>query len=415
MYKIVIVMLFSLYLSADELDMFDVVDVESNLTEDIASSSLVASIQLSQLFQNESKNKTVLYANISENIKHFFYDVRLVADKNTYEVYLKDLYYKTNIGEKYFFELGRMSIKEGVARGYNPTDYFKGGSALTLSVDPKERKDNRLGSVLFQGTYISDNYTLKALYAPKISVDSKSYWADEKHFGLKLNESNAQNRTTLYVGYTGLDDWSFSVLLHNNDDGVHVGTNISYIDERAILYIEASVNKREKQITQSLKEIHAPSNLIGYFDSDEENRMEVSLGLNYTFKNSVVGTFEYIYSSSGLNSNGWKKYFDTMKTPMYAAKLGEARGKVANNAQRLSKHTIFTMFRRNDALPNLDWVSMAWIHPTDKSALLQVGVSYDYEDIVISADIRMYMGKDKSEYGSMKNDYEALLSMAYFF
>jgi len=81
----------------------------------------------------------------------------------------------------------------------------------------------------------------------------------------------------------------------------------------------------------------------------------------------------------------------------------------------MSKHTLFAMARKNDALPNLDWVAMAWVNPVDRSTLLQVGASYDYEDVVFSADIRSYIGKAQSEYGSMPNDFEALLSVAYFF
>lgn len=401
---------------ADELDMFDVLDSESNVSQELSNSDFNARIKLSYLAQDEQSNNAILFANMSDHKNHYVYDLRLVVDGDMYDVYVKDLYYKAELGSAYFLELGRMNVKEGVARGYNPTDYFRGGSALTLSVDPKERKDNRLGSVLLQGTYIAEDYTLKALYAPQISADESSIWGNKKHFGLKLHETNKQERATLYAGYTGLDDWSLSALMHHDDDGIHLGTNISYINERAIWYMEASVNKRKNQITNTLGTLRASSELLAHFSTDRSYQREFSLGLNYTFENSMVGTFEYIYNSAGFDSHDWKEYFSLMNTSArYAPLLGESRATIANHAEMMSKHTLFTMLRKSDALPNLDWAAMAWVNPIDRSTLLQVGVSYDYHDMVLSADIRSYIGQRQSEYGSMPNDFEALLSVAYFF
>jgi len=411
-----IVLLLLTVMHADELEMFDVVDTENNTSQEISNTDFNARIKLSYLAQDNSRNNAVLFADMSDHKKHYVYDLRLVVDGDVYDVYVKDLYYKTELGSAYFLELGRMNVKEGVARGYNPTDYFRGGSALTLSVDPKERKDNRLGAVLVQGTYIAEDYTIKALYAPEISVDESSIWGNKKHFGLKLHETNKQERATLYAGYTGLDDWSLSALVHHDDDGIHLGTNISYIYERAIWYMEASVNKRAEQIIEALDTLHATNALMANFSTDTDYQTELSLGLNYTFENSVVGTFEYIYNSAGFDSHDWKTYFTLMQTSTkYTPMLGKARGVIANNAQRMSKHTLFAMARKSDALPNLDWVVMAWVNPVDRSTLLQVGTSYDCEDMVFSADIRSYIGKAQSEYGSMSNDFEALLSVEYFF
>jgi len=412
-----ICLILSAFIVADELSMFDVVDSENNITQTVDDSNINARLKFSYLAQDHNSNNAVLYANLSDNSKHYFYDIRLIVDEDTFNVHIKDLYYKTNIDERYFFELGRMNSKEGVARGYNPTDYFKGSSSLTLSIDPKERKDNRLGSLLLQGTYIGDNYTIKTLYSPEVSVKKNNILGNRKHFGLNLDKSNAQERVTLYLGYTGLDDWSMSVLLHHNDDGLNMGANISYIQDRTIAYVEASVNKRTNQMTQTLNAFHTPSDLKELFNDTKDYKAELSLGLNYTFENSIVTTIEYIYNGAGLDKKDWNHYFDLMdrKDAYSTSILGRTRGVIANNAQMLSKHTLFAMARKNDALPNLDWVTMAWMNPTDKSALVQIGLNYDYHDILFTADLRSYLGDDKSEYGSMQNHYEALFSVEYFF
>lgn len=405
-----------LFLNADELDIFNVLDSQNNTTQTVDTSSINSRIKLSYLVQDSNKNSSVLYTNITDNTKHFFYGMRLVANENSVDLHIKDIYFKTDIDEKYFFELGRVNIKEGVARGYNPTDYFKENSSFTLSVDPKDKRENRLGSLLLQSTVIADDFTVKVLYSPKISTSNKSIWGNKKHFGLNLQQTNSQGRATLYLSYTGLDDWSTSILLHYNDLGLHTGLNLSYIQDRTIIYMETSLNKKEDQISQVLKSIDAPTALIETFDDKEKYRSEISMGLNYTFENSIVTTFEYIYNSAGLSKKEWQNYFDIMRSnSQYAPILGTARGVVATKSQILSEYTLFTMIRKNDAVPNLDWVAMGWINPIDKSALAQVGLGNDYKDVLFCVDVRTYFGNNKSEYGSMKNRYEALLSVEYFF
>jgi len=296
------------------------------------------------------------------------------------------LYFKTSYNEHYFLELGRMNVKEGIAYGYNPTDYFKGGSSFTLSLDPKEKIENRLGAVLVQVSAIWDNITLKALYSPQISTNANSIQSDKKYIGLHLDESNSQERASLYLGYTGFDALSISGLLHKNDDGLNIGLNMSYIQERSIWYLEASTAKKQ----------------------DKSNyETELSLGLNYSSQNNIVSTFEYIYNEGGLNKEEIHTLFSQKYLANYSPKIPKST--------MLSKHTLFMMARQSDVLHNLDWNALAWVNPLDKSSLLQVGLSYEYEEIVFSLDARAYRGNAQTVYGSYPNEYEGLVSMSYYF
>ena len=416
MRKFVLIVLYFGMLYADEVDMFDVVDSDAASLSNEETSNIHARVKLSYLMQNHSDNTRVAYGNISQSEAHYVYDIRAIANKDTYALHIKDMYLKTNFDEKYFFELGRMNVKEGVARGYNPTDYFKGSPSFTLSNDPKEKKDNRLGTVLIQATAIYDDYTLKALYSPRISIDEGSIWGQKKHFGLQLNESNAEDRATLYVGYTGLEDVSLSTLWHYDGDGSKLGLNVSYVDERSIWYVEASFGRNKSDMTNILQAQSGSKTFAKVYGSKKRYRAEVSMGINYTASNNIVTTFEYIYNDAGFDSRDWKDYFLlSQDNPQYAGTLGMARGLLASKEKMISKHSLFMMARESDVLPNLDWVSMAWVNPIDKSALLQVGVTYNYADVLFSVDMRSYAGKQKSEYGSMKNDYEALVSVEYYF
>ena len=392
--------------NADDLDMFDIVDNDMNVTQSVNQSHKNIRIKFSHLLQNESSYKSVLYANISDNKENYVYDLRIEANEDIQSLHIKDLYYKTAYDERYFFELGRMNVKEGIASGYNPTDYFKGGSSFTLSVDPKEKKENRLGALLIQASAILDNMTIKVLYAPKVSIKSQSIWASKTYVGAHLDESNSQDRTTLYVGYTGFDTMSISGLLHTNDDGLNLGVNLSYIDEGTIWYMEGSIVEKKSNI----------DTVLGTKNPAQSYSPELSLGVNYTSATNIVGTFEYIYNHAGFNNGDWKNYFSlSKKSPLYAGELAKERGALLGNAKMMSKHTLFMMARQSDVLTNLDWTLLSWLNPVDKSSLLQVGMSYAYEEVLFSIDARAYMGTSHTEYGSYPNEYEGLLSMTYFF
>ena len=408
-------LLLTLLSNAENLDMFDIVDNDVPTNESVSKSHADIRIKLSHLIQNDHSNQSVLYANISDNKENYAYDVRIEANEDIQSIHIKDLFYKTSYKENYFFELGRMNVKEGIAYGYNPTDYFKGGSSFTLSVDPKEKKENRLGALLVQASAILDDVTIKALYSPKISAASNTVWANKKYFGLHLFQSNSQERASFYVGYTGFDDFSISGLLHTNDDGLNIGLNLSYVDENIIWYMESSTVKKRNTMdtftdTLPMQDIHTT------FHSKDIYRTELSLGINYTSEANIITTFEYIYNQAGMDHKDWENYFNLSKKNLdYTGIMMKIRGEILESSKLLSKHTLFMMVRQSDAWTNLDWSMLSWINPVDKSSLIQLGISYEYKEILFSLDARAYVGKQDTEYGSYPNDYEGLLSMTYFF
>lgn len=414
-YILIFVMSVSI-ISSDELDMFDVVDNESYITNTTKDSSINAQIQLNYLMQDKSDNDEKLYINLSQNEAKYAYDMRVIIDNDVQTFNIKDLYYKTNKNEKYFLELGRINIKEGVARGYNPTDYFKGSTAFTLSNDPKDKKDNRLGSVLLQGTAILDNITLKVLYSPKISTDDGSIWGNKKYFGLHLDETNDVDRTSLYLGYTGYENTSIYWLLHYNEDGLNLGFNLSHIDDRSIWYVESSVKNVSNDASELIKTLNISPIIAEAFHSKKDYTPEVVLGLNYTSESNIVITMEYIYNAGGFSSSDWDNFFILNNHPQYEEQLKELRGTLLNTEKTMSKHTVFTMVEKSDVVPNLDIAFTTWQNPEDKSTLAQLNVNYSYgNNMSFDVDTRTYIGSSETEYGSYINDYELLLSMVYYF
>ena len=404
---------------ADEFDMFDEIDK----TEDTKAfkedkSFLNARLKLNYQYNEEEDSTKALYLNLSQNEKNYQADVRIIANEDDVTLNIKEFYYKGEFSPTNLFEIGRINVKEGVGRGYNPTDFFKGSTSLTLSTDPKEIKDNRLGSVMIQNTLFFDDVTFKAIYSPKISVDESSIWGSKKDYGLHLDETNEESRQSLYLGYSGIKDVSASLIVHHNDDADEnsFGVNLSYVKDSWIFYTEGSFKDGKNDIEKSIERLNLSPTVQNALGSDKETIQKAVLGVNYTYDN-ISTNFEYIFNSSGLDGSDWDSWFDLIKNnPQLVGELGAIRGDILNREEIMSRDSLFLFSRMSDIQPNLDGSLMVYMNPYDKSTLSQIGLEYALNDeIQTNVYIRNYQGSDETEYGSSTDSYQFLMEAKYYF
>jgi len=404
---------------ADEFDMFDEIDKTEDtkaLKED--KSFLNARLKLNYQYNEEEDSTKALYLNLSQNEKNYQADVRIIANEDDVTLNIKEFYYKGEFSPTNLFEIGRINVKEGVGRGYNPTDFFKGSTSLTLSTDPKEIKDNRLGSVMIQNTLFFDDVTFKAIYLPKISVDEDSIWGSKKDYGLHLDETNEESRQSLYLGYSGIKDVSASLIVHHNDDADEnsFGVNLSYVKDSWIFYTEGSFKDGKNDIEKSIERLNLSPTVQNVLGSDKETIQKAVLGVNYTYDN-ISTNFEYIFNSSGLDGSDWDSWFDLIKNnPQLAGELGAIRGDISNREEIMSRDSLFLFSRMSDIQPNLDGSLMVSMNPYDQSTLSQIGLEYALNDeIQTNVYIRNYQGSDETEYGSSTDSYQFLMEAKYYF
>lgn len=294
----------SIMIRADELDFLDEIDSDVG-TFEAKENSVDVRAKLSFLKNEALEDDKIFYLRLAKQAQNYLYDVRLVADEDTQSINIKELYYKGSFAEVSFYELGRINIKEGIARGYNPTDYFKGTHSLTLSNDPKERKENRLGALLFSETLFLHKFTIKGIYAPKISVAKHTLLSDTKYVGLHLDDSNYHDRASLYVDYSGFKDVSASAIVHLNEDDLNFGLNLSFIYDSWILYLENSL----KYAKNDINKFDLQPNIKKHFAKEKSYIDEATIGVNYTSASNIVTTVEYIVNSGGLDSDDWDAWF----------------------------------------------------------------------------------------------------------
>lgn len=404
---------------ADEFDMFDEIDSQVDVKEEfkVEKKFIDAQIKLNYQFNDNSKNTKNYYLNLKKNEKTYFADIRALGDEDTYSIHLKELYYKGKINTKNIFEIGRINIKNGLARGYNPTDYFKGGASFINSKDPKEIKENRLGSVMIKDTIFLNDFTIKAIYSPKISVDKNGTYSSKEHFGFNLDKTNYENRFTLAVDYNGFKDISCIVILHKNEDDLNLGFNLSYIKNSWIFYTENSYKNSKDDFTKTVEKLNLHPTIQNHFKKDEKNIYQSVIGFKYTSTNNLVATLEYIYNHMGLDKDNWDDWFELASlNPSFENQLNAISGYMNEGENIKSKGSLFLHLHNMDMFINTDGSVLIKLNTYDKSFLSQVGIEYSYSDNVqLNGYLKNYFGKAKSEYGSLNNDSELLLEIKYFF
>lgn len=121
------------------VDQFDMFDEDDNLQEEfIVEEKLIdGNIRLNHTYKDNSKDENNFYLKLYKDTNKYLFDFRFIADEDTYFVNIPELYYTYAISQKILMEVGRVNIKEGISRGYNPTIILKEMAHLPIQMIQK--------------------------------------------------------------------------------------------------------------------------------------------------------------------------------------------------------------------------------------------------------------------------------------
>ncbi len=405
----------ALVLYAQEFEFFDEEGSEAIFT----TKERTFTSRLKMLYENEmesnSENKTaIFYQNFhSEN---FLIDYDVSSDFKAIKLNLKELYSRIDFASDHFLEIGRINIREGVARGYNATDYFKGAGLVFDSLIPSERRENRLGTLLVQSTLFLDRATLKMLYAPKISVKKNKIWSDKEKVGLLLDTTNYKDRASLYMDLKLYEGLSSSWILHHNEERSNVGLNLSFAVNNWIFYNECNLKYAQNSISKSIEALKLAKKVKKVFEAEKNYIYQGSLGLSYTSDHNIVSTIEYIINSGGMDKASWNRYFELQDNEALKNQLLAIRKHHQVNEEQISQETLFTQININALNPGVDMHLLAFLNPQDRSALAEIEMQYSAQrDFIISVSARRMFGKKESEYGSFGRALTMVAEFEYYF
>ena len=307
---------------------------------------------------------------------------------------LKEAYVSRQSQPDRIADLGRINVRNGVALGYNPTDYFRAGALRSIvSLDPTSLRENRLGSAMLRGQTLWTSGSLSALYAPRLA-DKPS----DSSFSPDLGASNQQARWQLALSQKLTAALAPQLLLSGGaGQSPQFGLNLTALpNDATVAYLEWSGGRTAPLASQALLRAE-----------DAAFRSRLSTGLTYTTTKNVSFTAEYQYNGAGLNQDGW----NALRRGPPAA-YGLYRGFVANLQDPATQDNIFLYAVWQDALvKRLDLTAMVRYDALDHSRLQWLEARYHWSRVDLALQTQLNTGAPGSNYGALpeRRLWQALL------
>ncbi|HUJ87467.1 MAG TPA: hypothetical protein VLX30_11510 [Burkholderiales bacterium] len=327
-----------------------------------------------------------------------------------------------------YLEAGRINLRNGVALGFNPTDFFKTRSLVDqISQDPSALRENRLGTLMLHGQTIWDGGSASAAFAPRLYDPTPVQTAPGAGLRAGLDRTNASDRVLL-SGSVELADLNPQLLLYHDGDATRLGLNLSrVVGKSVVLYAEWAGGRYPNLITRALAYGRAtgtlPANAPPVLPTDPQSAFQndLALGLSWTGAAKLTVNAEYLYHQAGLSRADWRNWFATGTAqagslPVTGA-LWYIRAWAADQQEPMTREQLFLRAAWSDAfVPHLELSGFALVNLYDRSRLVQFGASYYLSDRwTLGAFLSANVGTADSERGSLPQARSAVLQALYYF
>ena len=371
---------------------------------------------------------------------HWIYEETDESADDSGSNHLKELYVTWEPDISFIGELGRINLKNGIAAGFNPTDYFKKNAVgARYSDDQTYLRENRIGTWMARMEAIFSSAMIGLAYAPKIEIDEDSNWQKREYFGLGLADLNHDDRGLAKFSFKIFDDTKPEFIYYLEDsDRPHFGFSISSgFGKRVIAYAEFSLGNRYNIISETANQLREDGLLseeqefVFSEDKEKSHYRQYAFGFSYTEDIKRTTTFEYHYNEAGFNKNDWKAYFDegeqaakmleNAATAAYGnAILGQLwaiRDWSRNADEPLSQENLFIRSQWQEVWgDNFDLTGLLSIDLTNGGFIFQSKADYEWHDaLFISFAATFYQGSSRTQYGSSLYSYSLEAMISYYF
>jgi len=301
---------------------------------------------------------------------------------------IKEAYVSWQARSDTILDLGRINARNGVATGYNPTDYFRADAVRSIvSVDPGSLKINRQGSAMLRGQTLWQSGSLTAIFSPRLAEQANS-----AAFNPDLGATNHQNRWLISVSQKFNDSINPQFLLYKEADlPPQLGFNLTgLMNDSTVAYLEWSGGRAPSLLSQAVDRQGLP-----HVD-DSAFRSRVSAGLTYSTSNKMSLTAELEYNGGGQNQDAWNA-IGHGPPPIY--RLYRNWLQIAQEPP--TKRRLFLSARWQDAMINhLDIGAMAYFDAADYSRLSWLEARYHWQRAELAVQWLRYSGQPWSEFGA---------------
>ena len=311
---------------------------------------------------------------------------------------LKEAYLSWQAQPDRIADLGRINVRNGVATGYNPTDYFKAGALRSVtSLDPASLRENRQGSAMLRGQALWAEGSITGIYSPKLA-DAPNPGA----YNLDPGATNARNRWLVAGSHKFSEAIAPQFLLSGGTgQSAQAGFNLSgLLNDATVAYVEWSGGRSRSMLSQALN---------GADDTAYRNR--VAVGLSYTTADNLTFTVEYDYNGAGLDRDGWNAL--RRGSPAAYGRYRTFAGSAQDPATR--RNTFFYATWTDAFVKHFDLTAMLRYDAIDSSRLQWVEARYHWTKVDLALQTQLNAGKPGSDFGALAERRVTQAVLRYFF
>jgi hypothetical protein len=315
----------------------------------------------------------------------------------------------TWISGGHYLDLGRVNVRNGVAQGFNPTDWFKADSVIVrTSEDPSVLREIRLGTVMARGQTVWDGGSATALFAPKLANGDGT--PNMSAFAPGFDRTNRQNRGLVKTAVRIAEDFSPELLLFKADaEPVQIGANLTRgIGDSVIAYAEWAGGRSHGLVERAFRNGRRTGSLrpstpsVLPVDTELRFRSQAALGLSWTSAINLTVSLEYHYNGAGLDRGEWRSWTD--RAALSAAAASQFRlitGHAREAQEPVTRDSLFVRASWPDAVvDDLDLTALARLNPYDGSVFGQFDAAWYLSNIwTAGLTLTASVGDGKSEYG----------------
>lgn len=310
---------------------------------------------------------------------------------------LKEAYLGWQARDDLLLDLGRINVRNGVATGYNPTDYFRtGANRSVISADPASLKKNRQGSVMLRGQSLWDSGSVTGLVSPKLASQP-----NPAALNPDVGSTNNRDRWLLALSQKLSDGLNPQWLLYKEEGlPAQAGFNLSVLlNDATVAHVEWSGGRSPSLLAQATQA------------SDTTFRNRVSTGLTYTAASKLSVTVEAQYNGAGLRDDEWTALPRT--SPLA---YGRYRPLLQALQEMPTRKSVFLYVSWQDALVrHLDLNAMVRHNLADSSRLSWLEARYHLDRADLALQWQLNSGTPFSEFGAAGQQRAVQALVRYFF
>lgn len=289
-----------------------------------------------------------------------------------------------------FADAGRINWRNGVASGFNPTDYLKRGAVIEQgSQSPAALRENRLGTVMLRGQGLSAHGSVQLALIPHLARGDA---AATSNLAPAWDRTNATQAALLKLAPQFGERFTFDALVYTRaGDKPQFGSNLTWLAGDALVaYAELSGGK------------------VAAASGPDEGAVPaawhsaLATGLTWTTSPGIVANLEFQYSGDALGRERWGAWRQTIGTAQ-ERELGRTHSERSSAQSPLVQRAWFMRLAWDDAFGNRDLALAAFarVNAFDRSRVWQIDAIWHLDP---RHSLRLlvggFSGAANSEYGS---------------